>query len=197
MFSPDGVVPSTFWPDEEGENFTLKESLKPLEPLRTDADAAWRVRPVRGDGDTYMRGHRLPADRDRTLPGNVQGGSDTRRAGRAASLLTRRSRTSAERPATRTRFGSLSSASWFPIMRDWTRYVLCRAEQAARAHCRSLPDFLENCMAGERPGDAEERSGRISEDLKKVRPREARRKGSCWDEHASLVREMERICAPR
>jgi hypothetical protein len=29
MFSPDGVVPSTFWPDEEGESFTLKESLTP------------------------------------------------------------------------------------------------------------------------------------------------------------------------
>src|SRR5687768_8619864 len=29
MFSPNGVVPSTFWPDEEGESFTLKESLTP------------------------------------------------------------------------------------------------------------------------------------------------------------------------
>src|SRR5438045_3637306 len=34
MFSPDGVVPKTFWPDEEGESFTLKESLTPLEPFR-------------------------------------------------------------------------------------------------------------------------------------------------------------------
>jgi hypothetical protein len=35
MFSPNGVVPKTFWPDEEGASFTLKESLKPLEPFRT------------------------------------------------------------------------------------------------------------------------------------------------------------------
>src|SRR5919202_987459 len=28
MFSPDGVVPPAFWPDEEGAAFTLKESLK-------------------------------------------------------------------------------------------------------------------------------------------------------------------------
>src|SRR2546425_3669173 len=34
IFSPDGVVPPTFWPDEEGESFTLKESLKPLDPFR-------------------------------------------------------------------------------------------------------------------------------------------------------------------
>ena len=34
MFSPNGVVPSTFWPDQEGEKFELKESLKPLEPFK-------------------------------------------------------------------------------------------------------------------------------------------------------------------
>src|SRR3954470_4839554 len=34
MFSPKGIVPSTFWPDEEGSSFTLKESLSPLESLR-------------------------------------------------------------------------------------------------------------------------------------------------------------------
>ena len=37
MFSPDGVVPPTFWPDEEGASFTLKESLKPLAPFRDRA----------------------------------------------------------------------------------------------------------------------------------------------------------------
>src|SRR6185503_14625599 len=34
MFSPNGIVPKTFWPDEEGDNFSLKESLSPLEPLK-------------------------------------------------------------------------------------------------------------------------------------------------------------------
>src|SRR3954465_11215355 len=34
MFSPDGVVPWNFWPDEEGPEFTLKESLTPLEGLK-------------------------------------------------------------------------------------------------------------------------------------------------------------------
>ena len=27
-------LPSTFWPEEEGETFKLKESLEPLEPFR-------------------------------------------------------------------------------------------------------------------------------------------------------------------
>src|SRR5262245_42998272 len=34
MFSPNGVVPPTFWPDEQGKDFTLKESLQPLEPFK-------------------------------------------------------------------------------------------------------------------------------------------------------------------
>src|SRR5690349_16920759 len=34
MFSPNGIVPNTFWPDQEGKLTTLKESLKPLEPFK-------------------------------------------------------------------------------------------------------------------------------------------------------------------
>ena len=57
MFSPDGVVPSTFWPDEEGASFTLKESLKPLEPFRARTLVLHGVcDKVRGDGDNHMRG---------------------------------------------------------------------------------------------------------------------------------------------
>src|SRR5439155_249704 len=33
LFSPDGVVPSTFWPDYEGKLAALPESLKPLDPI--------------------------------------------------------------------------------------------------------------------------------------------------------------------
>src|SRR5436309_571659 len=34
MFSPNGIVPKEFWPDEEGAKFTLKEILKPLAPFQ-------------------------------------------------------------------------------------------------------------------------------------------------------------------
>src|SRR3954471_15528790 len=57
LFSPNGIVPSTFWPDEEGTSFTFKESLTPLEPFR---DRTLLLRglcdKVRGDGDSHMRG---------------------------------------------------------------------------------------------------------------------------------------------
>ena len=52
MFSPNGITPSTFWPTEEGDKFTLKESLKPLEKYQ---DRTLLLRGlsdrIRGDGD--------------------------------------------------------------------------------------------------------------------------------------------------
>src|SRR5882757_7267236 len=57
IFSPNGIVPSTFWPDEEGSEFTLKESLSPLEPLKDRTLILNGVcDKVRGDGDNHMRG---------------------------------------------------------------------------------------------------------------------------------------------
>jgi Protein of unknown function (DUF1552) len=65
MFSPNGVIPSTFFPDDLGELSTFKESLTPLEPFRH------RTLVLNGICDKIV-GHgdardRLPADGDRAL----------------------------------------------------------------------------------------------------------------------------------
>ena len=36
VFSPNGVIPKHFWPDEEGETFELKRILEPLAPTETN-----------------------------------------------------------------------------------------------------------------------------------------------------------------
>ena len=78
MFSPNGVVPKTFWPDEEGDEFTLKESLKPLEPFQDQTLILHGVcDKVRGDGDNHMRGIGCLLTGIELFPGNIQGGSDT------------------------------------------------------------------------------------------------------------------------
>src|SRR2546421_7789224 len=78
MFSPDGVVPSTFWPDEEGESFALKEILKPLEPFKSRTLVLHGVcDKLRGDGDNHMRGMGCLLTGAELFPGNIQGGSDT------------------------------------------------------------------------------------------------------------------------
>src|SRR5438128_5483578 len=52
MFSPIGVIPKAFWPDETGDKFTLKESLKPLEPLQNRTLFLHGVSDkIRGDDD--------------------------------------------------------------------------------------------------------------------------------------------------
>src|SRR5262245_20761893 len=57
IFSPNGMLPSTFWPTEEGEEFTLKESLMPLEPFKYQSLILHGVCDrIRGDGDNHMRG---------------------------------------------------------------------------------------------------------------------------------------------
>src|ERR1700733_12319347 len=57
MFSPNGVVPSAFWPGSEGKLTTLKESLQPLEPFKERTLILQGVcDKVRGDGDAHMRG---------------------------------------------------------------------------------------------------------------------------------------------
>jgi hypothetical protein len=40
LFSPNGVVPGAFWPAEQGEKFTLPESLKPLAPFKSKTDTS-------------------------------------------------------------------------------------------------------------------------------------------------------------
>ena len=67
--APTASCPTTFWPDEEGETFTLKESLKPLEPFQDQhADPARRLRQgPRRRRQPHAR-HRLPADRHRAVP---------------------------------------------------------------------------------------------------------------------------------
>ena len=51
LFSPDGIVPSTFWPDSVGQYFDLKGSLKPLEPFKKQTLILHGVSDrIRGDG---------------------------------------------------------------------------------------------------------------------------------------------------
>ena len=78
MFSPNGVVPWNFWPDEQGDEFTLKESLKPLAPWRDQMLILKGVcNKVRADGDSHMRGIGCLLTGIELFPGNIQGGSHT------------------------------------------------------------------------------------------------------------------------
>lgn len=124
MFSPNGVVPKTFWPDEEGSEFTLKESLTPLEPFKDRLLTLHGVCDrVRGDGDNHMRGIGCLLTGVELFPGNIQGGSHTP-AGWASGLSIDQEIKNylQANEATRTRFGSLEFGVMVPERADtWTR----------------------------------------------------------------------------
>lgn len=124
MFSPNGVVPKTFWPDEEGSEFTLKESLTPLEPFKDRLLTLHGVcDKVRGDGDNHMRGIGCLLTGVELFPGNIQGGSHTP-AGWASGLSIDQEIKNflQSKDETRTRFGSLEFGVMVPERADtWTR----------------------------------------------------------------------------
>ena len=126
MFSPNGVVPPAFWPDEEGPNFKLTESLTPLEPFKNRTLILHGVcDKVRGDGDNHMRGMGCLLTGVELYPGNVQGGSDTP-AGWAKGLsIDQEIKNHFQKDqATKTRFGSLEFGVMVPDRADtWTRMI--------------------------------------------------------------------------
>jgi hypothetical protein len=126
MFSPNGIVPDTFWPDEQGAEFKLKESLEPLAPFQDQTLVLKGVCDrVRGDGDSHMRGIGCLLTGIELFAGNIQGGSDTP-AGWASGLSIDQEIKNFLRndAATRTRFGSLEFGVLVPERADtWTRMV--------------------------------------------------------------------------
>src|SRR5438132_11693804 len=194
MFSPNGVVPSTFWPDEEGEKFTLKESLKPLEPFQDRTLVLHGVfDKVRGDGDSHMRGIGCLLTGVELYPGNVQGGSDTPAGWAKGISIDQEIKHHLQRdPATRTRFGSLEFGVMVPDHADtWTRMVYSGPNKPV------APIDNPYQMFGKLYGRVKDQESLksvlddLGADLVKVRSRVSAEDRQILEEHATLVREME------
>ena len=124
LFSPNGVVPNTFWPEEEGEEFKLKDSLSPLEPFKNKLLTLHGVcDKVRGDGDSHMRGIGCLLTGTELFPGNIQGGSDTPAGWSSGISIDQEIKNFLQADASRrTRFGSLEFGVMVPDRADtWTR----------------------------------------------------------------------------
>lgn len=194
MFSPDGVVPNTFWPEAEGEAFTLKESLKPLEPLRNRTLVLHGVCDrVRGDGDAHMRGIGCLLTGAELFPGNVQGGSDTP-AGWASGLsIDQEIRNHLQKDsATRTRFGSLEFGIMVPERADtWTRMSYAGPNKPIAPIDNPYQMFAK--LYGRQKDQENLKSvlDDLKEDLARVRANVSTADRQILDEHTTLVREME------
>lgn len=195
LFSPNGVVPSAFWPDAEGTLSTLKDSLKPLEPLAKRTLILNGVcDKVRGDGDNHMRGIGCLLTGIELFPGNIQGGSHTP-AGWASGLSIDqeiKNHLQAD-PATRTRFGSLEFGIMVPDRADtWTRMVYAGPNKPIAPLDDPYRMFAK--LYGRMKDQEHLKSilDDLQEDLRKVRSAVSAEDGRLLDEHAGFVRDMER-----
>jgi hypothetical protein len=195
MFSPDGIVPNNFWPDEEGSTFTLKPSLKPLEAFRDKTLILHGVcDKLRGDGDAHMRGMGCLLTGIELFPGNIQGGSDTP-AGWATGLsIDQEIKNHLQKdPETRTRFGSLEFGVMVPDRADtWTRMVYTGPNKPVAPI--DDPYQMFNKLYG-RMKDRESLKSildDLKDDLNKVSSTVSAEDRHLLDEHATFVREMEK-----
>ena len=109
VFSPNGVVPPAFWPDEEGANFKLKAIMKPFEPFKDKLLTLKGVNNrVRGDGDSHMRGMSCLLTGIELFPGNIMGGGGAPAGWASGPSVDQVIRTHLQsNAATKTRMGSL------------------------------------------------------------------------------------------
>ena len=194
MFSPNGVVPSAFWPDEEGPSFKLKESLKPLEPFRDRTLILHGVcDKLRGDGDNHMRGMGCLLTGIELFPGNIQGGSDTPAGWAKGISIDQEIKNSLQsRPETRTRYGSLEFGVMVPDRADtWTRMVYAGPNKPLAP----IDDPYQ--MFGKLYGRMKDQESlksildELKEDLNKVSSVVSSEDRQLLEEHATFVREME------
>jgi hypothetical protein len=193
MFSPDGVVPTTFWPDGEGK-LVFKESLKPLEPFKERTLVLHGVcDKVRGDGDNHMRGIGCLLTGVELFPGNIQGGSDTPAGWAKGISIDQEIRNHLQaNPETRTRFGSLEFGVMVPDRADtWTRMVYTGPNKPVAPIDDPYQMFAKLYGRMKDQENLKSILDDVQADLRKVGEKVSAEDRRLLEEHASFVREME------
>jgi hypothetical protein len=198
MFSPNGTIPSAFWPEEAGQDFQLKEIMSPLEDFKDRMLILHGVcNKVRGDGDNHMRGMSCLLTGIELFPGNIQGGSHTP-AGWASGISIDQELKNffQSREETRTRFGSLEFGVGVTDRADpWTRMSYAGPNKPVAPI--SDPYQMYQKLYGQLKDKESLQSilTDVENDLKKVRKLISAEDRRLLEEHESLVRQMEKEIA--
>ncbi len=194
IFSPNGVVPSTFWPEEEGDEFTLKESTAPLEPFKDQTLFLRGVsNRVRGAGSGHMRGIGCLLTGVELFRGSQQGGSGPPAGWASGISIDQEIKTHLQaNSATRTRFGSLEFGVMVPDRADtWTRLSYAGPNKP------NTPISDPYQMFGKLYGRMRDQESlasvldEVRDDLRRLSQRVDAADRRLLDEHATFVREME------
>jgi hypothetical protein len=195
VFSPNGVVPPAFWPDEEGETFQLKRIMASLEPFKDRLLVLHGVHDrIRGDGDNHMRGIGCLLTGSELYPGNIQGGSDTPAGWASGISIDQEIRNYLQsQPGSQTRMGSLEFGVGVPNRADtWTRMVYAGPNKPVAPI--DNPYAMFNKLYGQRRDEESVKSilDELQIDLDRIKTRVSDSDRKLLDEHAALVRDFER-----
>src|ERR1051325_709350 len=198
MFSPNGTIPSAFWPEEAGSDFKLKEILSPLESFKNQMLVLHGLcNKVRGDGDNHMRGMSCLLTGIELFPGNIQGGSDTPAGWASGISIDQEIKNFLQsREDTRTRFGSLEFGVGVTDRADpWTR--MSYAGPNTPVAPISDPYQMYQKLYGQLKDKESLQSvlDDVQGDLKKVRRLISSEDRRLLDEHQALVRQLEKEIA--
>ncbi len=195
MFSPNGIVPANFWPDETGEEFALKSILQPLEPFKKQLLVLKGVsNKVRGDGDGHMRGMSCLLTAIELFPGNIQGGSDTPAGWPSGISIDQEIKNFLQsREETRTRFGSIELGVAVPNRADpWTRMSYAGPNKPV-APVDDPYQMFEKMYGQVKDKDTlKSVLDDLRADFKKVSTKISSEDKKLLEEHLAFVREMER-----
>ena len=195
IFSPNGTVPSEFWPDEEGSKFKLKRVLAPLVPYQNRMLTLKGVNNmIRGDGDSHMRGMSCLLTGIELFPGNIMGGGG-QPAGWASgpSIDQELRRFLQSQPQTKTRFGSLEIGVAVGNRADpWTRWSYAGPNQPVAPI--SSPYELFDKLYGQMK-ESENLTSVLDDlrgDITKVSQNVDAADRGLLDQHTTALRELER-----
>lgn len=195
VFSPNGVIPPAFWPDEEGEGFQLKRIMSSLEPFKDRLLILHGVHDrIRGDGDNHMRGIGCLLTGAELYPGNIQGGSDTPAGWASGISIDQEIKNFLQsQPGSQTRMGSLEFGVGVPNRADtWTRMVYAGPNKPVAPI--DNPYAMFNKLYGQRRDEESVKSilDELQIDLDRIKNRVSASDRKLVDEHAALVRDFER-----
>jgi len=195
VFSPNGVIPKHFWPEQLGNEFDFKRILKPLEPMRDQIMTLQGIsNKIKGDGDGHMRGIGCLLTGIELFPGDLQGGSDTPSGWSQGISVDQHLKNKFQADAaTRTRFGSLEFGVMVPDRADiWTR--MCYAGPNQPIAPIDDPYQMFDKLYGQAHNNkmlASVLDG-LADDYKRLKPMISGSDQQMLEQHLDVIRKMEK-----
>lgn len=195
VFSPNGVIPKHFWPDQTGKDFDLKRILQPLAEVKSQVLTLHGMcNRIKGDGDGHMRGIGCLLTGIELFPGDIQGGSDTPAGWSMGISVDQYLKNKLQADAkTQTRFGSLEMGVMVPDRADtWTRMSYAGPNQPVAPI--DNPYQMFDKLYGQTKNRAMLASvlDDLTADFRKVEQSISMEDRQLLTEHVEMVRELEK-----